>query len=397
MAKTQTRETITVTVEPEELKRFEDRAFESLRRDLELPGFRKGNVSVNVAQKAIPKETVFKEAVELAVAEKGTDAIKDVLDRIVGQPDVKVTKAAPGNPLEFSVTVDMLPEIDVSDWRQMRIPINVKAVTDEDVDAALEKLRASRIRSAAVNRAAKEGDMVEIDFETRIKGVKIEGGEGRNHPIVIGENNFVPGFDKEIEGLEKDSEKTFTLPFPSDWPNKQIAGSDGEFSVKVRAVKERILPEADDTFAKSLGGFEDMDGLRKSITEGLDMEREQEARQKVRMDAVKKLGDKIKEHHIPEIVIEQEMGRIKEEMRMRVEQYGMQFDEYLKQLGKDENDLSKDWRDGAVDRVRATLIIRAVASQEGIEAGEEEVKKRVEDIVEAQNNMGKLGDRKSVV
>lgn len=388
MSKKQTTQQITITVPPEELKRFESDAFESLRRDLSLPGFRKGTVSPDVARAHIKQEHIFAEAIDRAVSEKGTEAIADIEERIVGRPDVRVTKAAPGNPLEFTIEVHLLPKIDMSNWRQLRIPLSPKPVTKEDIDNSLKEMQKSRTKTQAVNRSAKQGDLVEIGFVTRVAGVKVEGGESEHYPLVLGESQFIPGFDELIVGMERGDKKTETLSFPKDWPTKHLAGKKAEFTITLNNVTERLLPTIDDTFAGSLGEFETLDALKESVQEGLALEREMQEKQRVRSEAVAKLGKHIKERDIPEPVIEAEVEQIRGEMKSRIEAYGMQFDQYLSELGKDEEELAKDWRTGALDRVRSTLVIRTIAKDENIIPDEELVKKRASELLKRQQSMG---------
>ena len=387
MATSQTGKKFDVVVELKDLKRFEDEAFESLRRDLTLPGFRKGTVTVNVARQHIAPEAIFREAIERAVSTKGARAIKGVLDRIVGQTDVQIVKAVPGNPLEFSVTVELLPHLDVSRWRQLRIPLKPRNVAEEDIGKVLEGLKQRRVKTQAVNRPAKVGDLVEVDFVTRIDGVKAQGGESKNHPLVLGEGKFVPGFEDAIVGMERGEKKQLSLPFPKDWPVKQFAGKEGEFSVTLNNILERILPKIDDAFAKTLGDFADLSALKKSIREGLKIEKVAEEKQRVRQEAVKQLGKPIRGDEIPQTVISQELDRMRDELSARIESYGGTLQQYLSDLGKKEDELEKDWQEAALDRIRATLVVRAVARVEDITPDAETVESRLREMLNHQRSV----------
>jgi len=388
MSKKQTTQIIAVTVSPEELEEFKTQAFESFRRELELPGFRKGTVSADVAKQHVSDEAVFADAVERAISIKGAEAIKDIEDRMVGRPEVQVKKVAAGNPLEFTIEVHLLPEVDVSDWRQLRLAFKPKEVGEEDIEKSLDQLRESRVRTAAVNRAAAKGDLVDINFSTRISGVKVEGGESQNHPLVLGESSFVPGFDDAIIGLERGAEIETELTFPKDWPTKHLAGERAEFSIVLNNVMERTVPEANDEFAKSIGNFENLESLKKSIIEGLTLEREMEEKQRVRSEAVKKLTRSVRERDIPDMVIEQELGRMKEEFTARIEGDGLTLEQYLQQIGKEEDELEKDWQEAASDRVRATLIIRAIAKAENITPDQKVVDARSDELIKRQKALG---------
>src|SRR3989344_3561947 len=366
MATKRTSQTFEISVTPEEMERYEVAAFEGFRRELTLPGFRQGTVGADVARQHISKEHVFADAVERAVAVEGTRAIEAVIERVVGQPDVQIKKVAPGNPLEFTVTVEMLPEVDVSGWRQLNIPFSPKGVSDNDVETALQEIRASRVKTQAVSRPAQKDDVVYVDFDTRRKGAKIEGGESKNHPVHVGQARFVPGFEEAMIGMHSGDTKTVTLRFPKDWPVKHLAGEEADFAITAQTIHERILPELDDAFAQSLGKFADLVELRGNVSEGLRRERLAEERQRVRQGAMTRLGKHVGERDVPEIVLEQGIGRIRDEMRERIERGGMSFEDYLAQLGKDEKEFLQDWREAALERVRASLVLRALARHEHV-------------------------------
>jgi trigger factor len=386
MATKRTSQTFELSVTPEELEHYEKAAFEAFRRELTLPGFRQGTVGADVAKRHIPQERVFADAIERAIADIGTKAVEPVMERIVGQPDVKVTKVAPGNPLEFSVTVELLPEVDVTNWRQLNIPFAPKAVGEEDITKAMEQIRGSRAKTQAVARSAQKDDVVHVDFETRKKGVKIEGGESKDHPVHVGADRFIPGFEEAIVGMNPGETKTVTLKFPKDWPVKTLAGEEAEFTITAQSVHERILPELDDAFAQSLGQFSGLEELQQNVREGLHRERLDEERQRVRSEALERLGKPISERDIPEMVLEQEIARIRDEMRERIERGGLSFEDYLTQIGKDEKEFAKDWREGALERVRASLVLRALASHENVSPDAKEVEERVDELVKMYRN-----------
>lgn len=388
MAKNQTQQTINVTVTPEELVKFQDEAFESLRRDLALPGFRQGTVSADVAKSHINPQEVFSEAIERAVAKKGTEAIEDVADRIVGRPEVRVTKAAPDNPLEFSIDVHLLPELDMSDWRQLRIPLKPEKVSDEDIEKSLVELQNSRAKTQAVNRAAQKDDLVDVGFIARVDGVKVEGGETKSFSMVLGDKQFIDGFDEAVIGMERGGEKTVSLPFPKDWGSKHLAGKIADFEITLNNVLERVLPELNDDFAKGMGQYETLDQLKGSIKEGLELERTMQEKQRVRREAVNSLGKGIKDTEIPEPVVLGEIEQMKAEMKQQIEAYGMEFDKYLEELGKKEEELVADWRKSALDRVRSTLVIRAIARAENVTPDDKAVEERSKTMIKHQQAMG---------
>ena len=381
-----------IVVSLEEMARYESTAFESLRKELELPGFRKGHVPDDVARQHLPRERVFQEAVERVVAEKGGAALKKLTQEVVGEPKVEIRKAVLDNPLEFRVVVEVLPEVSLERWREMRVPFEPKKVGDEEVERALQELRRSRAKYRAVLRPAKKGDVAEVDFVTRVDGVKVDGGESKNHPVVLGEGGFVPGFEDAIVGMSVGEEKTIRLPFPSEWSQKHLAGREGQFTITVRNIQERLLPELDDAFAQSLGEFKDFDALKQNIREGLEEERKGEERRRVRQEAVKRLGERIVEKDIPEILITQEIERMRAEFRHSIETQGLVFEDYLSRLGKREEDFAQDWREGATDRVKAALVLRVMVREEKITVSKREVEERMQEYSRLHGGAGQAGE-----
>lgn len=371
---------IDVVVSPEELRVFEEAAFASLARELSVPGFRAGHVPDDVARERIPSERIFREAMERAVAERGRSALESIEEEIVGEPRIDIRKAAPGNPLEFRMTVSVLPDVPLENWKSLRIPFRPLPVLEQDVDDAVEELRRSRATFLAVRRGARRGDLVEVDFVTRVDGALLEGGSSKKHPILLGEGRFIPGFEDALAGMGAGEEKVVTLPFPRDWPKAHLRGKEGEFTIVIHNVQERLLPDLDDSFAKSLGASsEGLAGLRASIRDGLAEERHAAEKRRVRAEALERLGERIDSVRIPEVLLEQEVERMREELKFMVEQQGFSLAEYLQRIGKREEDLGVDWRDGALRRVKAALVVRALAKKEAISVDEREIEEKAQE------------------
>ena len=385
--------TLIVVVSPEELVLYEDAAFAALRSELELPGFRKGHVPETVARSHLSPERIFAEAVERAVAERGSAACEDLHIEFVGAPRVEVLKAARGNPLEFRIIVEALPEVPLADWRNLRVPLQPQEVGEQDVDLALDQLRRSRAKSRAVLREARLGDLVEVDFDTRLDGALLGEGSSQRHPLILGEGNFIPGFEDAIVGMNAGEEKVVHLSFPADWAKRELAGKEAEFRIKARSVQERIVPDLDEAFARSVGKFENLEDLRKGIREGLSEERRERERRRVRTEAVDRLGERIPEDAIPETLMAQERARMQEELRESIEAHGMAFADYLARIGKREEELAEGFREGAIRRVRAALVLRALAREEGITVSADEVDVRVEETLRQMRGGGEAGGR----
>jgi len=267
-------------------------------------------------------------------------------------------------------------EVKLAKYKGLKVKKNKLEVKEEEVKKALDYLQNSRAKIITVNRPAKKGDRLEIDFEVRQVGAKIENGTSKNHPLILGRGNFLPGFEEKLEGMKSGQEKKFSLKAPTDWPNQKIANKNLDFKVKMNLVQERELPKIDDGFAKSLGNFDSLEALKKSIKEGLFGEKEIKEKQRVRMEMIEKIAQdsKIK---VTDMLIKEEIEKMINEFRISIKNIGLDFDTYLKEIKKTIEDLKKDWYKEAEKRVRISLCLREIAKKENIEVGEEEVKEKI--------------------
>lgn len=270
----------------------------------------------------------------------------------------------------------MEPKIKLAKYKGLKVKKNKLEVKEEEVKKALDYLQNSRAKIITVNRPAKRGDRLEIDFEVHQAEVKIENGTSKNHPLILGRGNFLPGFEEKLEGMKGGQGKEFSLKAPTDWPNQKIANKNLDFKVKMNLVQERELPEVDDGFAKSLGNFDSLEALKKSIKEGLFGEKEIKERQRIRMELIEKIAQD-SEIKVPEILIKEEIEKMINEFRISIKNIGLDFDRYLKEIKKTIEDLKKDWRKEAEKRVKIGLCLREIAKKENIEVSEEEVKEKI--------------------
>jgi len=303
----------------------------------------------------------------------------------IGRPEIIVTKLAPGNEFAYTVKLALLPSVTLPDVRVIarRILTDKKSVTvtDEEVDKTLFWLRESRSPVVTVERAAASGDTAEIDFEVHRDGVRIESGESKNHPLVIGKNKFMPGFDDHLIGMRSGEEKKFTLVAPEHWHEKSLAGKSLEFRVAVKSVQERMLPELNDEFAKSLGTFETLEALKKNITEGMTHEKEEKEKQRIRASIIEVIA-KESTVEIPDVLIVSETEKMVAELKQGMEDMGMKWEDYLLHIKKTIPELQKEWRPEAEKRVRIALCLGQIARQETIEATEEEITARANQMLE---------------
>lgn len=267
-------------------------------------------------------------------------------------------------------------KVKLVNYKGLKAKKNKLKVEEEEIKKSLNYLQNSRAKIITVNKPAKKGNRVEIDFEVRQGGAKIEDGTSKNHPLILGENRFLLGFERELEGMEPGQEKEFSLKAPSDWPNPKIAGKNLDFKVKMNLVQERELPVLNDEFAKSLGRFESLSGLKKSIAQGLFREKEIREKQRIRIELIEKVVQE-SEIETPQELVNQEKQRMLMEFRTSINNLGLDFDNYLKEIKMTVDALKKNWQKQAEKRVEIALCLQAIAKKENIEVSNEEVKERI--------------------
>ena len=371
-----------VTVPSDEVLSYKEKAALVLSERLEIDGFRKGKAPYDIVKQYVGSARVFEEAAYIAMDKKYQAIVAEHKLRALGQPKVEILKIAEGNPLVFAVTAAVYPEVKLPDYKEIakqcekeRVPIEIK---DEEVEKAVDFLRHSRRKEALVSRPAQKGDLTEVDFEIRSAGVKIEGGESKNHPIILGEGKFIPGFEDGILGARAGEEKEFSISVPEDYAKESLRGKKLDVKAKINAVYELTTPELTDEFAKTIGNFDTAQAMRDNIRDGLKAEKEAEEKERMRNFTVGKIADAA-EMEVADILITQEVNKMISELAQSVQAHGADFESYLVHIKKTKDDLKKDFAKQAEKRVRISLVLSEIAASEQIKLDEEEVKKRMEE------------------
>jgi len=268
--------------------------------------------------------------------------------------------------------------VELAEYRGIKAKKNEVRVEKKEVENSLEYLKKSRAKTITVNKPAQKGNRVEVDFEVRHGGVKIENGVSKNHPLILGEGKFLPGFERELEKMSAGEEKDFSIKVPADWPDKRVADKNLDFKVKMNLVQERQIPELNDEFAKSLGSFETLDALRKSISDGLLEEKETKEKQRIRIELIEKLA-KDSKIEVPDNLINEESERMINEFKFSITGFGLDFGKYLQEINKTVDELKNEWKEQAEKRVRVAICLKMIAEKEKIEVSDEEVGNKIDE------------------
>jgi len=385
---------LTVELTAVEMQPHVQKAAEKLSKEHKIEGFRPGMASPGIVAQKIGAQALWEEAAEFAVRKSFVSAVMDNKVQTLGQPKISILKLAPDNDFSYTAEVATLPEVKLEGYKKFSANKMAVAVTPKQVDQALEDLRAMFATEALVERAAKAGDKVEIDVDVYLDRVLIEDGSSKQHPVVIGSNNFLPGFEDQLIGMTKGQPKEFSLPFPANYNNKQMAGKRGEFKVTVKDIYQIDKPELNDEFAKKAGKFQNLNELRGRLEKNLIEEGERREDLAYEKSLVDELIKRATFGELPDVLIESEQHKIMHELEDQVKQQGgLSFDDYLKGLKKTKDQLQAEIKPQAEQRVKAALIIRHIAKQENIDAEPADIEKEVQQTLKMYTSQPDLRDR----
>ena len=373
---------VTVEFTAEEFKPYVLRGAEKVSMEVKIEGFRPGKAPYEILKNTIGEMTILEEAARIAIDKTIDKIIKEnVTGQIVGQPQVNITKLAPENPVEYKMVLTMLPEVKLGEYKDLKIKENKPEVKDEEVEKLITELREMRASEVISDAPAKDGDRVIMDIEIFIDKVPVEGGQGKGAGLIIGKNYIIPGFDKKIIGAKKGDIREFSLPYPADYHDKNLAGKIAEFKVKVKEVYNRILPEVNEDFAKGFG-LKSSEELKSNIKKSLLAEKEQKEAQISEAAILDKIISGSKFGDIPESLIKHEAEVMISELEYNIKNQGAKFEDYLMHLKKTREQIMLDLMPDAVKRVKVSLIIRKVGNLEKISVNHDEIHKAIDDILE---------------
>jgi len=379
-----------------EFEPFLKKAAVSISEEIEIEGFRRGKAPYDIVVKKVGEMRIYEKAANLAVEKFYLEVMKRLMEEKkdftpIGRPEITITKLALGNDLEYKIKIVILPVFELPDYKSIAKKVmsgrKEISVSEEEVEKSLNWIIDSRSTFLRVERPIRQGDLVEIDFSARggsasggevgKDNVLIDGGHSKNHPLVVGEGRFIPGFEDKLIGMRKDEEKSFDLKMPDDYHEKSLAGQTLNFKVKVSLVQEKRIPELTDEFAKSFGQFSSLDALKKSVRERMVFEKEKKESERLRIAIMDEIASQTK-IELPKILIDAELDKMISELKQGIENMKMKWEEYLAQIKKSEDDLRKEWNEQAKRRVKIALCLAKIAKLEKIEPSEEEIKKEVD-------------------
>lgn len=380
---------IEIELSPEEFEKiFEDTVL-ALQRDLEIEGFRKGKVPREILEKEFGKEKILEKARERTIKESYLEVVLENKLEVISQPKIEIlspstfkentfgqTKSAKsGGGFGFKARVAVMPKIELPDYQKIASQIKKREVfvQSQEIEDALNWLCRSRAKFSQVEREAKFGDFVEIEYRSQ----EIGNGKPLKDAFILGQGHLIEGFEEKLEGMRKGQEKNFSLKFPEAHFQKELAKKEVNFEVKMVSVQKIELPEINNQLAKTLGQFEDLNSLRESLREGIKVEKETLERRRIRQEILNEIGKEIS-RQIPEILIEAEKKRMAEDLKNLIrKKFQIGFGEYLAKIQKSEKEIEDSFWPGAERKIKELLILKEIAKTEKIEVGEDEIKREI--------------------
>jgi trigger factor len=370
---------VEVEVPAADVDRASSRAARALAREMRLPGFRKGKAPPSLVIQRVGFPAVLEEAIREALPEWYERALLDSGISPIGDPSIEMvsTPEAEGEPLEFKFEVGVRPEAQLGEYKGLEVGRKETEVPDDVVDTEVERLRQGFARLEPVERPAAEGDALLIDFEGSVDGTAFQGGKAEDYLLELGSGNLIPGFEEQLVGAEPGKDAKVELTFPEDYPQEDLAGEDAVFDVKVKEVREKILPELDDEFASDASEFETLEELRADIREKVGSALGSRAEEDFRVAAVDAAVDAATVE-VPDDLVTARATERWERMERQLAQRGMDPNQFLQMQGKTREELIEESKPDAERELQREAVVTAVAEAEGIEVTDEELVEALE-------------------
>lgn len=395
---------LTIETAVEEFEKAIEKAYQKQKSKISIPGFRKGKVPRQMVERMYGKEVFFEEAANILIPDAYDKALDECEEEIVSSPTIEVTQIEAGKPFVFTATVALKPEVKLGKYKGVKIDKIETEVTDEEVDAQLERERENNARNITVeDRPVEDGDMTTLDFEGFVDGEAFDGGKGENYPLTIGSGAFIPGFEEQLVGAKIGEETEVKVTFPEDYQAEHLQGKEAVFKCTVKEIRKKELPELNDEFASDVSEFDTLAEYRADVRKNLEEQKAKDAKRE-REDAAVKAAVEASEMEIPEAMLETQQKQMVDEFAQRITMQGISMDQYLQLTGSNYQQMVEQVKPQAEERVRSRLVLEAVAKAENLEATEEDYEEELKTMadvyqmeVDKVRELMRERDRKSIM
>ncbi len=384
---------LTIEVPAEELDKALQKVYHKNKNKFNVPGFRKGKVPYAMVEKMYGAEIFYEDAANDLIPEAYADAATESELEIVARPEISVTQIEKGKPFIFEAEVTLKPEVKLGKYKGVKAPEIDITVTEEEVQAELDKVKEQNARLvAADDKEVEDGNQVTIDFEGFVDGEAFEGGKSEDYPLTIGSHSFIDTFEEQLIGKKVGDDVEVNVTFPEDYQAENLAGKPALFKVKIKEIKVKEYPELDDDFAQDVSEFDTLDEYKADIKKNLEEKKTQNAESEKESKIIETIVEDA-EMDIPEKMIEAQAQQMVEEFAQNIAMQGITFEQYMQFTGTTVDQLTEQVKPQAQARVESSLVLEAVVKAEGIEATEEEFDKEIADMAEKyQMDKDKIAD-----
>ncbi len=363
---------LVITIDSEAFNEACKKAFLKDRKNIQIPGFRKGKATMGMVEKMYGEGAFFEEALDALYPEAVSAAFEEAELNVVDTNNVNVPVMSKTEGVEITMTVTTYPEVKLGEYKGLKVTKLPTEATDEDIENELLSMQKRNSRLIDVtDRAAEMGDTATIDFEGFTDGVAFEGGKGENYPLELGSGSFIPGFEEQVAGHSIDEEFDVNVTFPEEYA-AELAGKEAVFKCKIHEIKATELPELDDEFAKDVSEFDTLDELKEDLKKKLSDSKEAKAKTDIENQLLDQVVEGM-EADIPECMFAKRNDEMMQEYSYQLQNSGIDLDTYLQYMGQDKETFKASLKDGAEKQVKLSLALTAVIEAEKIEPTEEEI------------------------
>ena len=375
---------LTFSIEQTEIQKGLTNAFNKVKKNLNVPGFRKGKVSRQVFNRMYGEEALYEDALNDVLPAAYEAAVKEADIDPVSQPKIDVDSMEKGEAWVIKAEVTVKPEVKLGDYKELEVPKQDVEVSDADVEARLKSEQESQAELVIKeDEAAENGDTTVIDFEGFVGEEAFEGGKGENYSLELGSGSFIPGFEEQLVGHKAGESLDVTVTFPEDYQAEDLAGKEAVFKVTIHEVKAKELPELDDDFAKDVDEeVNSLDELKAKYRDELAKQKEEAAKEAKDEAAIKQAVENAEIVELPHVMVHDEVHRSMDEFLNNMQRQGISPEMYYQLTGSTEEDLHTQFEGEAEGRVKTNLVMEAIVEAEKIEASEEDIAKEIKDLAE---------------
>lgn len=372
-----------IEISAEDFEAAIEKAYLKARKNIAMPGFRKGKAPRKLIEKEYGEQVFFEDAVNLLYAPVVNGAVEESGLELVTRPEVEVTEISKENGVKLKATCITKPEVEVKDYKGIEVEKVVNPVTDEDINKQLDALREKNVTVETVDdRAAENGDDVVIDFEGFKDDVAFEGGKAEDFTLSLGSGQFIPGFEDQIVGHNAGEDFDINVTFPDEYQVKELAGAPAVFKIKLKSISKKVMPELDDDMVKDSTEFDTVDEYKADVKKKLEEANEKHADSEVEA----KIFDKVIENmtaEIPQVMFDNRVNEMISELEQRLAPQGISLDLYMQYTGQTIDTVKKAYAEQAEKQVKLRLALEKIAKLENIEVTEDELKAEFDKLVEA--------------